>query len=219
MLRAGERALKAALGSARSGRRRSRGLRVRLDAVSPGGWKPWVVRWAIVAGYADSPFGRCLVGESPRGICRLAFVEFKDRRAEWTALQRTWPGARLDRDDGVAARWADRVFRQPAGAVSGGVLRAFVQGTAFQVRVWRALLEIPPGTVVSYGGLAAALGRSGGARAVGAAVGRNPLAWLVPCHRVIGAAGGLGGYRWGLARKRAMLAWESRQRPPAGCAF
>jgi AraC family transcriptional regulator of adaptative response/methylated-DNA-[protein]-cysteine methyltransferase len=100
------------------------------------------------------------------------------------------------------------------------VLRAFVRGTPFQVRVWRALLQIPAGTLISYGALATALARPGAARAVGTAVGRNPLAYLIPCHRVIRGTGVIGDYRWGTARKRAMLAWEEagagdEQRPRA----
>jgi len=209
LLRKGESVMDAALMTGLSGPGRLHDLCINLEAASPGELKSGGEGWTIFAGFADSPFGRCLIAETPRGICRLSFVESEDGAAEWAALQEDWPRARLLRDDSVAARLADKIFAQPAHAHSAPVLRAFVRGTAFQVRVWRALLHIQSGTLVSYGRLAAALGQPAAARAVGGAVGKNPLAYLIPCHRVIRETGVAGDYRWGQSRKRAMLAWES----------
>ena len=109
----------------------------------------------------------------------------------------------------AAARTARRVFARPREGVSKFPLRAYVEGTAFQLRVWRALIQVPPGRLVSYGALASAAGFPEAARAVGTAVGRNPLAYLIPCHRVIRETGVIGDYRWGTERKQALVAWES----------
>jgi AraC family transcriptional regulator of adaptative response/methylated-DNA-[protein]-cysteine methyltransferase len=119
----------------------------------------------------------------------------------------------LQRDAAAAARLAAGIFAPPASRPARSALRAFVKGTTFQVRVWRALLQVRPGTLVSYGRLAAALEKPAAARAVGTAVGHNPLAWLIPCHRVIRETGVIGDYRWGRVRKQAMLAWESASLP------
>ncbi len=209
LLRAGESVLDAALVSGLSGPGRLHDLCASLEAASPGEVKSGGAGWTITAGFADSPFGRCLVGESPRGICHLAFVDSSDGMTEWAALTGDWPRARRLRDDAAAARLAARIFERPGGEHPRPALRAFVRGTAFQVRVWRALLQVRPGTLVSYGQLAAALDNPAAARAVGSAVGRNPLAYLIPCHRVIRETGVIGGYRGGTVRKRAMVAWES----------
>jgi AraC family transcriptional regulator of adaptative response/methylated-DNA-[protein]-cysteine methyltransferase len=223
-LRQGDGVLDAALAAGLSGPGRLHDLCVGLEAASPGELKSGGAGWTITAGFAATPFGRYLTGEGPRGICHLAFVEPDSDDAALAELQAAWPRAGLQRDDAAAARLADRIFdrsvRVGAGAGAGQVLRAFVRGTPFQVRVWRALLQIPAGTLISYGALATALARPGAARAVGTAVGRNPLAYLIPCHRVIRGTGVIGDYRWGTARKRAMLAWEEagagdEQRPRA----
>jgi len=212
LLRQGKSVLAASLISGLSGPGRLHDLCVSLEAASPGELKSGGEGWTIVAGFADSPFGRCLVGESPRGICNLSFVISQDGQAEWAALQKNWPRARLHRNDPAAARLAARVFAPPGPNDARPALRAFVRGTPFQVRVWRALLHVPPGALVSYGQLASAMGQPRAARAVGTAVGHNPLACLVPCHRVILATGVLGNYRWGSDRKCALIAWETAPR-------
>jgi AraC family transcriptional regulator of adaptative response/methylated-DNA-[protein]-cysteine methyltransferase len=209
LLREGQSVLDAALGSGLSGPGRLHDLCVILEAATPGEVKSGGADWTLSAGFADSPFGRCLIGESPRGLCHLSFVDAGDGAAELAALHENWPRARLQRDDANAARLAGRIFERPARRPARPALRAFVKGTAFQLRVWRALLQVPPGMLVSYGRLAAALEKPAAARAVGTAVGHNPLAWLIPCHRVIRETGVIGDYRWGPVRKRAMLAWES----------
>jgi AraC family transcriptional regulator of adaptative response/methylated-DNA-[protein]-cysteine methyltransferase len=209
LLRAGASVLDAALDSGLSGPGRLHDLWVGLEAASPGEWKSGGAGWTITVGLADSPFGRCVIAESPRGICHLAFVASDDGAAELATLQERWPNARLHRDDAAAAPLAARIFQRSGVSDGRPALRAFVRGTAFQVRVWRALLQIRPGTLVSYGRLATALGQPTAARAVGAAVGQNPLAFLIPCHRVIRETGVIGDYRWGTTRKRAIVAWES----------
>jgi AraC family transcriptional regulator of adaptative response/methylated-DNA-[protein]-cysteine methyltransferase len=212
LLQKGASVLDAALASGLSGPGRLHDLCVILEAASPGEVKSGGQGWAITAGFADSPFGRCLIGESPRGLCHLAFINAGDSAAALAALREHWPRARLRRDDTNAARLAGSIFVAPAGSHSRPALRAFVKGTAFQLRVWRALLQVPPGTLVSYGRLAAAVENPAAARAVGTAAGHNPLAWLIPCHRVIRETGVIGEYRWGQIRKRAMVAWESAPR-------
>jgi AraC family transcriptional regulator of adaptative response/methylated-DNA-[protein]-cysteine methyltransferase len=211
LLRAGASVLDSALESGLSGPGRLHDLCVTLEAASPGEVKSGGAGWIITAGFAESPFGLVLVGESPRGICHLSFVESADGVTELTELQAAWPQARIRRDDGAAVRVAGRIFAYPDPAHPQPALRALVRGTPFQVLVWRALLQIRLGTITSYGRLAAALGKPGGARAVGQAVGQNPLSYLIPCHRVIRESGALGGYRWGRVRKQMLLVWETAQ--------
>jgi AraC family transcriptional regulator, regulatory protein of adaptative response / methylated-DNA-[protein]-cysteine methyltransferase len=210
LLREGGSVLDVALESGLSGPGRLHDLCVNLEAASPGEWKSGGAGWTISFGFAESPFGKCLTAEGPRGICHLSFVE--EEKSALTGLQNDWPQAKLKPDDSVASRLAAKIFAPPSGTHSHPVLRAFVRGTPFQVRVWRALLQVPPGSLTSYGRLAAAMGRPAAARAVGAAVGQNSLAYLIPCHRVIRETGVIGNYHWGQMRKRAMIAWESSPR-------
>jgi AraC family transcriptional regulator, regulatory protein of adaptative response / methylated-DNA-[protein]-cysteine methyltransferase len=207
LLQEGQSVLHAALNAGLSGPSRLHDLCVSLEAASPGEIKLRGARWAIEAGFADSPFGTCLVARSPRGICHLPFVDAADRRAGEAAIHQDWPLAQFRWDNAGAALVVAQLFQKPVN--SRPALRAYVRGTEFQVHVWRALLQVPAGTLISYGELATAVGNRGAARAVGMAVGRNPLAYLIPCHRVIRETGAVGDYRWGPARKRAMVAWES----------
>lgn len=209
LLRQGESVLDAALDAGFSGPGRLHDLCVTLEASSPGELKAGGRGWDIAFGFAPSPFGECILGEGPRGICYLAFVDGSDEAAAQSELQETWPAATLTRNDSVAARRIESVFHRAPPEAARPRLRAFVNGSAFQVRVWNALLRVPPGSLVTYGQLAIAVGQPSAARAVGSAVGSNPLSYLIPCHRVIRQTGMMGGYRWGVDRKRAMLAWES----------
>lgn len=209
LLRQGKSVLDAALDTGLSSPSRLHDLCVSLEAASPGEVKSGGEGWMIMAGFADSPFGKCLVGQSHRGVCHLSFVESREEDAALAELQTQWPRARLQPNNGVASRLAERIFHPTTVENSSAPLRAFVRGTPFQVRVWRALLQVRGGTLVSYGGLAAAVNQPAAARAVGSAVGKNPLAYLIPCHRVIRETGALGDYRWGQVRKRAILAWEN----------
>jgi AraC family transcriptional regulator of adaptative response/methylated-DNA-[protein]-cysteine methyltransferase len=155
----------------------------------------------IAWGVHETPFGACLVARTPRGVCELAFLEEGDDPGAGLAAR--WPRATRTHEPELTAPVARRLSR--AGE---GPLGLHVRGTNFQIRVWRALLAIPPGRVSSYGEIAREIGRPSAARAVGRAVGSNPVSILIPCHRVLRAHGELGGYRWGLERKRALLAWE-----------
>lgn len=211
MLRRGESVLDASLDAGLSGPGRLHDLCVTLEAASPGELKAGGAGWTIRAGFVETPLGTCLVGESPRGICHLAFVESTDRADGEAAIATDWPAARIVWDDTAMAALVEPLFALPTQGTRLGQppLRAFVRGSQFQVRVWRALLRIPRGTLVSYGQLASVIGKPTAARAVGSAVGQNSLAYLIPCHRVIRGTGVVSDYRWGQPRKRALVAWES----------
>lgn len=214
LLRKGESVLNAALDSGLSSPSRLHDLCISLEAASPGEVKSGGEGWTIMTGLVDSPFGKCLIGESARGVCHISFVDSNQEEPSLAELQARWPRAQLCRNEAAIRPLADRIFHGATIEGSPSVVRAFVRGTPFQIRVWRALLQIQPGTLASYGGLAAAINRPTAARAVGAAMRKNPLAYLIPCHRVIWETGVLGYYHWGPARKRAMLAREiAGQRP------
>ncbi len=199
--------LEAALEVGLSGPGRLHDLMVTLEAASPGEFKRrgsgLQVRW----GTAQSPFGRCSLGWNERGICHLGFDDGDGTDDVPAALDENWAAAELIRDDRAAQAQSQEIFRRD-GEQSRG-LRAFVCGTTFQVRVWRALLRIPRGCLASYRSIAHAVGHPEAVRAVGGACGSNPVAFLIPCHRVIRETGVVQGYHWGDARKHAMLAWES----------
>lgn len=187
-----------------SGPGRLHELFVTIEAMSPGEYRSGGAGQRIGYGIVDSPFGPCLIASTARGICTLRFLDGEDGASD---IERDWPQARLELNEKTATALAQRIFgplRSPDRP-----LALLVKGTNFQVQVWRALLNIPFGTLSTYGGLARTIGRPSAARAVGAAVGANPVAWLVPCHRVIRESGELGGYRWGVERKAAMLGWEA----------
>jgi AraC family transcriptional regulator, regulatory protein of adaptative response / methylated-DNA-[protein]-cysteine methyltransferase len=209
LLRCGESVLEAALETGLSGPGRLHELCVTLDAATPGELKNGGEGWSIAAGFAETPFGNCLIGESPRGICHLAFLDPGTEASAMAELGEAWPRAKVRRDDRMARRYAESIFARNTVAESKPSLRVFVKGTSFQVRVWRALVHLPQGMVTSYGRLAGSLGMPRAARAVGTAVAQNAIAYLIPCHRVIRETGVVGDYRWGHPRKRAMLAWES----------
>jgi len=194
--------LAAAWAAGLSGGGRLHDLFVQFDAVTPGEYKSGGAGLAFSHGFAGSPFGRIHVATTPRGIAWLAFADGSEARAE-AALAERWPRAALVRDDAAAERIARQVFVERAGRI---VLAPM--GTNFQVKVWRALLDLGSRGATDYGTLAKAVGSPGASRAVGQAVGANPVAWLIPCHRVLRRDGDLGGYHWGVERKRAMLAWE-----------
>ncbi|HVR35200.1 MAG TPA: methylated-DNA--[protein]-cysteine S-methyltransferase [Methylomirabilota bacterium] len=204
----GESVLSSALDAGLSSPGRLHDLCITLEAATPGEIKSGGEGWTIDLGIADTPFGLCCIGSGPRGVCHLAFVEKGDRKSAAESLSRTWPRARLRWDHAPARRLAAQIFKPAIRGDKAVQLRAFVRATPFQLRVWRALLQVPPGALVSYGRLAAAVGQPAAARAVGSAVAANDLAFLIPCHRVIRETGVLGGYRWGSGRKRLMLGWE-----------
>jgi AraC family transcriptional regulator of adaptative response/methylated-DNA-[protein]-cysteine methyltransferase len=212
LLRRGENVLDAALESGLSGPGRLHDLCVTLEAATPGEIKARGAGMGIRAGVAASPFGHCLIGETARGICHLSFFDEGERENAVAEMRADWPLAEVETDDDHAARRASEIFIPAVSPVSW---KLFVRGTPFQLRVWRALLHVRPGTLVSYGKLAAAAGNPNASRATGSAVGGNAISFLIPCHRVIRETGISGHYRWGAVRKRAILAWESGQ---SGCA-
>jgi AraC family transcriptional regulator of adaptative response/methylated-DNA-[protein]-cysteine methyltransferase len=209
LLREGETVLDAAYAAGLSGPGRLHDLSVSLDAATPGEIKSGGEGWDLKYGFSQTPFGECLVAMAPRGVCHLSFLDDgMDHEGALQALREEWPRAELRRDDKAARDMAATMFLAPENQPNAPRLRVLVRGSAFQVRVWRALLAIPSGALVSYGGLARSLGSPSAARAVGSAVAKNNIAYLIPCHRVIRETGVVGEYRWGHERKRAMLAWE-----------
>jgi len=189
-----------------SGGGRLHDLTVTLEAMSPGEIRARGEGVVIRHGLADTPFGTALLAETGRGLMRLAFVETGTERAELAELHEQFPRADFVRDD---ARARDLVQTIWGGAEAR--LPLAVTGTNFQVQVWRALLELAPGETVTYSALARQVGLAKGARAVGNAVGANPIAWVIPCHRVLREGGKLGGYRWGTARKQMIRRWENER--------
>jgi AraC family transcriptional regulator of adaptative response/methylated-DNA-[protein]-cysteine methyltransferase len=209
--------LDAAMELGLSGPGRLHDLFVAHEAMSPGEWKAKGAGLDMAFGFHDSPFGRALVMATPRGLCGIGFSD-PDKGGDEAALddmKRRWPEARFFADSAMTAPLAARVF-QPGAWSSDKPLRVVLIGTDFEVRVWEGLLTIPFGRMTTYSGLAAQIGRPQAPRAVGAAVGRNPISFVVPCHRVIGKSGALTGYHWGLTRKRAILGWEAAQAGWAG---
>ena len=189
-----------------SGPGRLHDLFVTVEAMSPGEFKAGGAGLAIRYGIHASPFGAALIAASPRGLCGLHFV---DGGIDPTALlRRDWPHAELHHDPHGTASLARDIFA-PFASQPAKPLALLVRGTNFQVKIWRALLALPLGSVTTYGDIARRLGEPGTARAVGNAIGANPIAWLIPCHRVIRESGEPGGYRWGQSRKAAMLGWEA----------
>lgn len=203
---AGADVLNAAAACGLSGPGRLHDLLVVAEAVSPGEYRSGGAGLDIVWGVHASPFGPAFVAATPRGICRLAFVEPAEAAAECARLQAEWPHATLRHAPAEAAALLARIFDPPPEPKP---LHLWIRGSNFQLQVWQALLRIPPGRLVSYGELAAYLQVPHAARAVGNAVGANPVAYLIPCHRVIRAGGEPGGYRWGLPRKHALIGWEA----------
>lgn len=179
---------------------------IQLEGMTPGEFRSGGQGLSIAFGVHDSPFGEAFIAATPRGVCALSFLSDPGDRAPLHALSGTWPHADIREDRQRTGELARAIF---GTAVPHAPLSLHVRGTNFQVKVWQALLQIPPGSVVSYGDVAAAIGRPRAARAVGLAVGANPVAFVIPCHRVIRQSGGLGGYRWGETRKHAIHAWET----------
>ena len=193
-----------------SGPGRLHDLFVTHEAMSPGEWKSGGEDLTMHFGFHPSPFGKALIMATDRGLAGLAFADGGEEQAALADMKRRWPKADYVENTARTARIAQRVFdsrqwrqEQP--------LRVVLIGTDWEVRVWETLLRVPMGRLTTYSGLAGKVSTPTAARAVGAAVGRNPIAFVVPCHRVIGKAGELTGYHWGLTRKRAMLGWEAGQ--------
>jgi len=203
-LDASQSVLAAAFASGLSSPGRLHDLFVNVEGVTPGEYKRGGAGLIIRHGVHDSPFGPCLLMHTERGICGLAFVDEDDERQGLASMAARWPNAELVEDAAAGAELASRIFSPR----SGDRLTVLLHGTPFQIQVWEALLRIPAGAVTSYQALADSLGKPNASRAVGTANGANPVSYLIPCHRVIRKSGALGGYRWGLGRKLAMLSRE-----------
>jgi AraC family transcriptional regulator, regulatory protein of adaptative response / methylated-DNA-[protein]-cysteine methyltransferase len=177
-------------------------LFVTWEAMSPGEYARKGAGLNIRYGWFDSPFGEVLAMGTGRGLCGLAFTGEVGREAAMDDMRARWPNAVFSHDPAPLAAWTHAAFGGPGHA------KLFLIGAPLQIKVWEALLAIPSGHVSTYSELARAAGAPRAVRAVGTAVGRNPVSWLVPCHRALRKSGALGGYHWGLPVKRAMLAWE-----------
>ncbi|MDR6667577.1 bifunctional helix-turn-helix domain-containing protein/methylated-DNA--[protein]-cysteine S-methyltransferase [Rhizobium sp. 1399] len=191
-----------------SGPSRLHDLFVTHEAMSPGEWKAKGGGLTIRYGFHTCPFGTALVMVTDRGLAGLAFSDSGDEKACLEDMTCRWPNAEYVEDRQATAPYAERIF-QPGRWTSDQPLRVVLIGTDFQVSVWQSLLKIPFGKAVTYSDIAKDIGRPTAMRAVGAAVGANPISFVVPCHRALGKNGVLTGYHWGLTRKRAMLGWES----------
>ncbi len=198
--------LSLALDTGLSGPGRLHDLFVNMEALSPGEFRLAAAGMEIRYGIGDTPFGDALVAFTSRGICHLSFLGPPQTEAIG-ALGRSWPGARLTLDEAGAQALLTRVFSRCSQGDGG--LSLWVSGTNFQIQVWRALLQIPFAGLLSYGQLAEILGRPRAARTVGSAIARNPVAYLIPCHRVLRASGEFGDYHWGTERKTAICGWEA----------
>jgi AraC family transcriptional regulator of adaptative response/methylated-DNA-[protein]-cysteine methyltransferase len=197
--------LDAALGTGLSGPSRLHDLFVTCDAMTPGEFKALGANLVIRWGVHDGPLGRVVLGVTERGICWLSFVT-DDEAAVIEAFRREWQGATLVRDQAATAGYVRRGFELSERSVEP--LPLLLRGTNFQIKVWEALLRIPFGHLVSYQAIAEAIGQPRAVRAVGAAVGRNNISWLIPCHRVILSTGVIHNYRWGTTQKRKLVTLE-----------
>jgi AraC family transcriptional regulator, regulatory protein of adaptative response / methylated-DNA-[protein]-cysteine methyltransferase len=193
-----------------SGPGRLHDLFVTHEAMSPGEWKCGGEGLEIKYGFHPSPFGKALIMATERGLAGVAFADAGEEETALADMRRRWPKASYVADEVRTAAIARRVF-DPTQWRPDQPLRVVLIGTDWEVRVWEALLKIPMGSVATYSGIADKVCSPAAARAVGAAVGKNPVAFVVPCHRVIGKSGDLTGYHWGITRKRAMLGWEAGQ--------
>lgn len=186
-------------------------MQVNLRVAEPAESKSGGAEWIMTAGFGTTIFGTVLIADGPYGICHLSFTR-QGKLPAWNGLRAQWASAELVRNDERAGEWCRKIFSVGSAACDGVQnslsFQLYVKGSAFQVKIWQALLGIPAGTTVSYGQLATMIGHPRAYRAVGNAVGGNPIAFLIPCHRVICADGTLGGYRWGAKRKQALLEWE-----------
>ncbi len=181
-------------------------LFVTLEAMTPHEYRSGGQGLSIRYGYAGTPFGECFVAATERGICGLEFVNNNTKSTVLQAFQQKWRNAQLLSDNSVAVDFTRQIFLDKFQEPKR--FRLLVRGTKFQVKVWEALLRVPFGAVTTYGQIAASIGQPGASRSVGSAIGDNPVAYLIPCHRVIRQEGKFGEYHWGSTRKKAIVGWE-----------
>ena len=200
--------LEAALDAGLSGPSRLHDLFVTFEAMTPGDFKKQGAGLKVSYGFCESPFGECLLATTKRGICYLGFVEAEKRSATLHQLFQTWSGAEFAETPTGICSIVNEIFKK-APRKRSHPFNLQIRGTNFQINVWKALLNIPRGCVVSYQDIAAYVGRPTAFRAVANAVAINPVAYLIPCHRVIAKSGKIHHYRWGSARKKALIGWEA----------
>jgi AraC family transcriptional regulator of adaptative response/methylated-DNA-[protein]-cysteine methyltransferase len=193
-----------------SGPGRLHDLFVTHEAMSPGEWKSGGEGLTVFFGFHPSPFGSALVMATERGLAGLAFADPGEERAALADMKARWPRAAYVEDSARTAAIARRIFDSSQWQ-QDKPLRVVLIGTDWEVRVWETLLQIPMGRLTTYSDIASKIHKPAAARAVGTAVGKNPVSFVVPCHRVVGKSGDLTGYHWGITRKRAMLGWEAGQ--------
>ncbi len=190
-----------------SGSGRLHDLFVRWEAMSPGDYAKGGDGLEILWGWFESPFGPALILGTERGICGIGFAAEAGFEETMADMLGRWPNATFVEDVSALKPLADQAFPKSGKATA----KLFLIGAPFQIKVWEALLTIPTGQVTTYSDIARVIGHPKAVRAVGTAVGRNPISWLIPCHRALRKSGGLGGYHWGLPVKRTMLAWEAAE--------
>jgi AraC family transcriptional regulator of adaptative response/methylated-DNA-[protein]-cysteine methyltransferase len=210
LLRDSASVLDAALDSGLSGPGRLHDLFVTHEAMSPGEWKNGGAGMTLRYGFHPSPFGTAIVIASGRGLAGLAFADCGEEQISFADMKRRWPNASYVEDHEATAGLAQRIFDTRMWRADQP-LRVVLIGTDFEVRVWETLLKIPMGRAVCYQDIATSISKPKASRAVGAAIGRNPVSFVVPCHRALGKSGTLTGYHWGITRKQAMLGWEAGQ--------
>lgn len=191
-----------------SGPSRLHDLFVSIEAMSPGDYKNGGEGLEIHYGVHLTLFGTVVIAATQRGVCLLQFLDDDGEEGVSSLLESTWPNALFIKDDEKTKGLCDRIF-SPVATRPHQPLTLLVKGTNFQVQVWRALLKIPPGSLTTYKTIAEMIDRPKAVRAVGTAIGKNPIGYLIPCHRVIRGSGEMGGYRWGVDRKQAILGWEA----------
>jgi AraC family transcriptional regulator of adaptative response/methylated-DNA-[protein]-cysteine methyltransferase len=213
--------LDAAYEAGLSGTGRLHDLFITFDAVTPGEFKHQGEDTLIQYGAHSTPFGHCLIGVTSRGICWLSFYGAEGKERSLRELVQQWRGARFEESPGTTAAYAKTIFGH--GVTPGQKpLTLYLKGTNFQIKVWEALLNLPEGGLFAYESLAAVIGKPNATRAVATAIGQNPVSYIIPCHRVLRKTGEVTGYRWGPARKKAIIAWEAAQvdhteMNPEGC--
>ncbi|WP_439559050.1 methylated-DNA--[protein]-cysteine S-methyltransferase [Dyadobacter sp.] len=180
---------------------------ISIEAVTPQEFRTSGKGLDISYGIHETPFGTCFIAVTERGICAMAFTDENDKEDQLIRLAKKWHYANIRADQHITAEYIQRIFQ--SGQKSPDKLPLLVQGTNFQLKVWEALLTIPQGALTTYQHIAQSIGNPNAVRAVGTAVGDNPIAYLIPCHRVIRKEGILGEYRWGSLRKKALIGWEA----------
>ncbi len=196
-----------ALDTGLSGAGRLHDLFIKIEGMTPGEYKNGGASLTIRYRYSTSPFGDVIVASTAKGVCHIAFYD--DEHEALAILQAKFPHAHYQQLDDPLQQAALQIFQLDWRALDQ--VKLHLKGTDFQLKVWEALLKIPQGRLTTYGAIAQRIGSGAASRAVGTAIGDNPVAFLIPCHRVIRATGALGGYHWNLARKRAMIGWEAAQ--------